>query len=308
MDGFCWGRAARSIGLAVAAFALVALPLFAQPVGQDGPMDDSLVVRITSPRAGEHVRGAVVITGYAADRRSQVGSGLNERDIQVWLNDASNPANLLGYAAPSLDVPADIASVGPVVPVGFARVWDSCAVTPGPYELVVWVSSLARSGARNATSVDLVVDACDGATPTPAAAPSSPAAPAPTQEPVPAAPAAVPSPTLDPALRGTVNLRCRNSGTSNACVLSGTAPEDIVPGSSADVAIEMRDGDVVRVETFSCAPTAQERQLACGFTTVGRLFQGAIFTVTFHVADGGSRVRNFTASCSNPTPRGEVCP
>src|SRR4051794_10018799 len=55
--------------------------------------DDNIVVRITSPEPGAQLEGWVTIAGYAYDRRSTDGHGLNERDIQLWLNDVGEPAN-----------------------------------------------------------------------------------------------------------------------------------------------------------------------------------------------------------------------
>jgi hypothetical protein len=161
-------------------------PTQAQPARQATALDQNIVVRIASPRPGESVTGQVVISGYAADRRSQEGSGLNERDIQIWLNDASDPQNLLGYASPSSEVPVQVSALPPdIAPVGYARLWDTCTVPPGRYEVVVWVSSLARPGARNLASVDVEVLPCAPGTTATAAAPAGPVA-------TPARPAAAP--------------------------------------------------------------------------------------------------------------------
>jgi hypothetical protein len=146
------------IGAGVLASAGLLGTVGAAPLAQ---VDDSLVVRITSPQPGEHLMGRVRITGYAADRRSTTGSGLNERDIAVYLNNTADPYNLLRYAAGQQDSPAAAHELGPLFgEVGFAAVWEACAFAPGPYELIVWVSSLATPGARNFAAVDVEVQAC----------------------------------------------------------------------------------------------------------------------------------------------------
>src|SRR5215475_14546564 len=124
------GLARRSRGGILSLLAVLGLGVFApltqaRPTGQTTSLDENIVVRIASPVAGERATGQVVITGYAADRSSREGSGLNERDIQIWLNDASDPQNLLGYASPSLEVPVQTSALpAELHPIGFARVWD----------------------------------------------------------------------------------------------------------------------------------------------------------------------------------------
>src|SRR5207253_2945031 len=82
--------------------------------------------------------------GYAADTRSTSGSGLNESDIQVYLNDSSDQRNLLHYAAGKRDSADAAASLGSQFgQAGFAASWDTCSFAPGHYSLTVWVSSLA---------------------------------------------------------------------------------------------------------------------------------------------------------------------
>jgi hypothetical protein len=167
---------------------------------QASSLDEDLVVRIASPRAGEAVSGTVVITGFAMDRLQPDHPGLNERDIQVWLADSTNSENLLGYAAPSSDVPNAPGSLNPDAAVlGFARVWDTCTTAPGQYEIIIWVSSLARPGARSRTSVDVEVGACPADT---ASQPSEAAG----ADPVVSPPAAPPAPSVASA-PGRVLLR-----------------------------------------------------------------------------------------------------
>ncbi|HLH23963.1 MAG TPA: family 16 glycoside hydrolase [Chloroflexota bacterium] len=137
-------------------------------------VDGNVVVQITRPQAGEKVQGTVEITGYAADTRSSDGSGLNENDIAVYFDDSSNPQNLIGYAASERPSPDAASQLGPqFARVGFQRVWDTCQVSPGAHELIVWVSSLTVPGARGVDRVEVEVQPCAAAT-TPTVAAQAP--------------------------------------------------------------------------------------------------------------------------------------
>ena len=149
------------IHLAVLAAVILVTPAYSHPMYQDAPLDEDLIVRITSPRAGEPVSGRVAITGFAIDRRNPEHSGLNDRDIQIWLTDTSSAPSMLGYASLSeniVDIPPALDSRTALL--GFARVWDTCAAPPGRYEITVWVSSLARPGARNRATTEVDVTPC----------------------------------------------------------------------------------------------------------------------------------------------------
>jgi hypothetical protein len=148
----------------VTAFVVCALvgtlgPSQAAPVDQ---IDEDVVVAITAPQPGQRLRGNVVITGYAADRRSAIGSGLNERDIQVYLNDSADERALLDIARPGQDSPAAAAALGPRFgQVGFqSTAWQTCSFPPGAYTVFVWVSSLTTPGARNVAQANVEIEAC----------------------------------------------------------------------------------------------------------------------------------------------------
>jgi hypothetical protein len=239
----------------------------------------------------------VVIAGYAADRRSPQGSGLNERDIQIWLNDIADPSNLLGYASPADALPSGAPPVPPELhPVAFARAWNPCALSAGSYEIIVWVSSLVRPGARNRASVDVTVGAC----PTAAAATAGPG-PVPT---IPAAPPAVSAPAAD----ASVDIRCSARGTGHACVLNGQGPAGTVGGSNVEVTMETLADGAVRVETFPCGPVGASGQVQCRFTTAGSIFQGHIVTVTFRLDGGRQHPITFVGGCAASIPSGRPCP
>src|SRR5262245_31204405 len=83
-------RLVLMIALAALVLVLIAAPSQAArlpahapaslPAAPAGQADGNLIVEITSPRPGERLRGRVEITGYAADRRSATGTGINGRD------------------------------------------------------------------------------------------------------------------------------------------------------------------------------------------------------------------------------------
>jgi hypothetical protein len=107
----------------------------------------------------------VDVAGYAADLRSPSGSGLNERDIQIYLDDTADPAHLLNYAEAGHDSPTAAATLGPqFARVGFQAVWETCSFPAKTYSLIVWVSSLVTPGARNLTSTDVEVAPCSPGT------------------------------------------------------------------------------------------------------------------------------------------------
>jgi hypothetical protein len=133
----------------------------AAPEVQDENVDHNIVVQITSPRPGERLCGLVEITGYAADRRSPGGSGLNEHDIQIYLNDSADPWNLFDRALGGRDSPEAAAALGPQFDkAGFWDAWETCSFPEAPYRLTVWASSLVTPGARNFASVDVYVESC----------------------------------------------------------------------------------------------------------------------------------------------------
>jgi hypothetical protein len=161
--------AGRRLGQAVVLVALALLPAAVPaPAAHAAPtpqVDDSVVVQISSPTRGQQVQGLVEIRGFAADTRSAGGSGLNESDIQLWLNDATEPRNLLHYAAAKQESPEAAAALGAQFgQSGFAVSWDTCSFAPGHYQLTVWVSSLTTPGARNLATTDVEVGSCAAGT------------------------------------------------------------------------------------------------------------------------------------------------
>jgi hypothetical protein len=134
--------------------------------GAVGQVDDAVVVRITSPPPGQPVLGRVDVAGFAADPRSAGGTGVNTRDVQVWLDDFGDARNLLTYAQASLPSPAATAALGAQFgQAGWSATWDTCSFPPGPHTLLVWVSSLATPGSRNLARLDLEVAPCAAAQP-----------------------------------------------------------------------------------------------------------------------------------------------
>lgn len=157
---------ASSVSVALAAEAPVddAAAMVA-PAAPDPQIDDNIVLQITSPAPGARLRGRVEITGYAFDRRSGEGSGLNERDVRLYLNDAGDEWNLFDYALAQRDSPDAAQAYGARWDkVGFWDAWEACSFPEAPYKLIVWVSSRTVEGARQTASVDVYVERCPEAT------------------------------------------------------------------------------------------------------------------------------------------------
>jgi hypothetical protein len=146
---------------AVGVLLLLAQPSASTRAAPGDQLDDNVVVQITSPTSGQQVHGRVVIRGYAADRRSTDGSGLNERDIQLYLNDSANERNRLDYAQSGQHSPDAAAALGAsFVQTGFSRTWETCGFPAGSYQLFAWVSSLIVEGARNVASLPVEITPC----------------------------------------------------------------------------------------------------------------------------------------------------
>jgi len=156
---------------------------------------DDIVLQITSPWPGERLRGPVEITGYAFDPRRPTAegiafaqqtppvcasgqesnglcsSGLNERDIRIWLNAPSDPVNnfdpwnLFDYAVPGQDSPDATARGAQFAKTGFWDAWETCSFPEAPYRLTVLVSSLAVPNTFQFASVDVYVESCGTAQP-----------------------------------------------------------------------------------------------------------------------------------------------
>jgi hypothetical protein len=148
--------------IAVGLVAPASVPTQAAPAAQ---WDDNLTVELAQPQPRARLRGPVWIEGYALDRRGADGSGLNERDVQVYLGDWSDPRHLLDYAPAEL-IHADAARTLGVPPAWqsraahFTTAWESCAFPPGRYTLTIIVSSLATPGARNMTQREVEIEPC----------------------------------------------------------------------------------------------------------------------------------------------------
>lgn len=165
---------------------LLAFPLRTTGAAGVGQPDQNIVVVLTSPQPGAHVQGDVRIAGYAADRRASIGSGLNDNDIRLYVDDDSTEASFIGYAGSQHPSPDAATTLGPQFNlVGFERIWHTCSLPPGTHDLIIWVSSLVSPGARGALHTDVEVDPCPAgadqppiSAPVTASPPSPPTAPA----------------------------------------------------------------------------------------------------------------------------------
>jgi hypothetical protein len=140
-------------------------PSWAGPADQ---LDANLIVQFTSPAPGDYLRGGVMIQGYAGDRRSASGSGINESDVQLYLDAPPGPVDLRSLlAVPGTDRSDELSApdpgcCAPELPtaLGFRSPWDTCTFPPGRHTLTAWVSSLVVPGAQNRTDVEVDVAAC----------------------------------------------------------------------------------------------------------------------------------------------------
>src|SRR5262245_48278010 len=99
-----WRRCTGILTVLTILLSLAHAPrVYTSPVAQDDP---EIVVQNTTPQPGQRVRGTIEISGYAADRRSPSGSGLNEEDIQIYAGDWADPRNLIAYAFGRQDSPS----------------------------------------------------------------------------------------------------------------------------------------------------------------------------------------------------------
>jgi hypothetical protein len=94
------------------------------------------------------------------DPTSADGSGVNPRDIQLWLG-APPDGYLLDYAQYGQPSPEATAIYGPDSrDTGFVMDWETCSFPTGTHELWAFVSSSARPGVTDFTRVDVTVSPC----------------------------------------------------------------------------------------------------------------------------------------------------
>jgi hypothetical protein len=155
-----WSRLAALAALGLGQVAM------APPVPVAAQLDEDLVLVLSTPEAGARLTDRVSISGYAVDRRSHDGPGINGRDVRVYLDSDRDETLLLGFASFGSASPAATAAEGPRGQgTGFEREWDTCAFAPGPHRLIVWVSSLVVPGARQRQEREVTLAACPGGAP-----------------------------------------------------------------------------------------------------------------------------------------------
>jgi hypothetical protein len=145
----------RRPALALALALVVVVPAAAQSPAE-------LIVAITSPAPGTTVNGRVRIEGWAVDPGNPPTStsGINPRDIQLWLGPYPD-GRLLDYAAFGLTSEPSMGFYGAsYLRSGFERTWATCSFRPGPYELWVYVSSLSNPGVLGYNKLDMNVTPC----------------------------------------------------------------------------------------------------------------------------------------------------
>jgi hypothetical protein len=161
-----WSRLAALAALWLGQVALV------PPAPVAAQLDEDLVLVLSTPAAGARLTDRITISGYAVDRRSNDGPGINDRDVRVYLDSDRDETLLLGFASFGAASPAAAAAEGSRGQrAGFERDWDTCAFAPGPHRLIVWVSSLVAPGGRQRQEREVTLTACpDGAPNSPSVA------------------------------------------------------------------------------------------------------------------------------------------
>jgi hypothetical protein len=153
-------RASWSIALLAAAFGLALPSVGPATAGPSGQIDTSVRVVITDPAAGAVLQGPVRIAGWAVDPTSRQGTGINPKDVQVWLGrpPEGRPLSYGEYGLPNDEA---VAFFGPAFrESGFVVNWNTCSFPAGSYQLWALVSSLARPGMTDAAAVDVTVSRC----------------------------------------------------------------------------------------------------------------------------------------------------
>ena len=156
----------RVVGAPLATLVILSsLGAIASPVASvelQRPTD--LRVALTAPRPGTVIQGRTLVTGWAVDPTSPDGSGVNPRDIQLWLG-APPDGYLLDYAQYGQPSPDAAAIYGPGSrDTGFVMDWETCSFPAGNHELWAFVSSSARPGLTDFTRVDVTVSPCPAGT------------------------------------------------------------------------------------------------------------------------------------------------
>lgn len=166
-----WERSHRPLLSLVAACSIASLPILAvvsAHAAPNGQVDNGVVLQVTNPQPSQSIRGLTMITGYAGDRRNRSGSGINQDDIQIYLDDSSNapnPRNLLSIPGASRTNELDERDPSCCHPdlaaaLVFRVPWETCTFPAGRHTLTTWVSSGTVVGARNRTSVDFDIAPC----------------------------------------------------------------------------------------------------------------------------------------------------
>jgi len=157
-----WRMVGASVAMLVIVGSLGAMAFPDASVALQTPTD--LRVAITAPGPGAVVQGRTLVTGWAVDPTSADGSGVNPRDIQLWLG-APPDGYLLDYAQYGQPSPEAAAIYGPGSrDTGFAMDWETCSFPAGDYDLWAFISSSARPGLTDFTRVDVTVSPCPAGT------------------------------------------------------------------------------------------------------------------------------------------------
>jgi hypothetical protein len=138
--------------------ALCQAALGPSPAGAQAPR---LRVVVERPALGSTLQEMVVISGWATDLASTVGTGIVSEGVEVWLGPADTGQLLgtAGYGDPRPDVAEQLGDDRHLLS-GFRFFWNSCEASPGANELTVRVRTSAPRREAVAVAVPITVEPC----------------------------------------------------------------------------------------------------------------------------------------------------
>lgn len=101
------------------------------------PYAPDVLAPIEEPAAGAFIAGAVTLRGYAIDRASPTGTGIDL--VHIYLDGPYGTGTIIGGATYGLDRPDIAAQYGERFgPSGWELAWDTAGLTPGVHRLYLY--------------------------------------------------------------------------------------------------------------------------------------------------------------------------
>ncbi len=109
------------------------------------PYTPNVVARIEQPTAGAFVSGAVTLRGFAIDRASVAGTGIDV--VHIYLDGPYGTGTIIGAATYGLDRPDIAAQYGARFgPSGWELAWDTAGLAPGVHRLYLYAHRTTDNG------------------------------------------------------------------------------------------------------------------------------------------------------------------